>query len=90
MLTTSYLRGYAAAFKKLALSPPTQVDDFLAKVESGKDMPLDPTSSMNGAPMGGPMGGPMGAPPQPPPPVGLEDFMSRGQPPPAPPPQGMP
>jgi hypothetical protein len=80
MLKTSFVRGYAAAFRKMALSPPTQVDDFLAHVESGKDMPIDPSSSINGAPM---------APPaQPPPPVGLDDFMSRGQPP--QPPQGMP
>ena len=77
MLKASFVRGYAAAFKKMALSPPTQVDDFLAKVESGKDMPVDPSSSINGAPPGPPA--------MPPPPVGLDDFMSRGAP-----PQGMP
>ena len=71
MLSTSYFHGVAAGFKKYALNPPTQVDEFLANVEHAKDIPMDPTSSINGAPMQGP-------PPQPPPPVGLADMMSRG------------
>jgi antitoxin component of RelBE/YafQ-DinJ toxin-antitoxin module len=39
----AYEAGYRAALEKLALDPPTQVDSFVANVESGKDMPFDPS-----------------------------------------------
>lgn len=42
-LRRAYEAGYKAALEKLALDPPTQVDSFVAKVESGKDMPFDPS-----------------------------------------------
>lgn len=38
-LTNMYQRGVKAAFEKFALDPPTQVDQFMAEVESGKDVP---------------------------------------------------
>lgn len=49
-LTNMYMRGVKEAFTKFALDPPTQVDQFMAAVESGKDVqpPMDP--SMSGMP----------------------------------------
>ena len=38
-LSTAYALGRAKALEKLALGPPTQVDQFVADVESGKDVP---------------------------------------------------
>jgi hypothetical protein len=50
MLKQSYARGCRDALEKLALSPPTQVDDFVANVESGKDVPPDPSAMRPPAP----------------------------------------
>lgn len=41
MIKISYLAGCRSALKKFALGPPTQVDQFVANVESGKDVPLE-------------------------------------------------
>lgn len=38
MIRSAYDRGCRAAFRKFALGPPTQVDQFVADVESGKDI----------------------------------------------------
>jgi hypothetical protein len=38
MLKTAYTRGWRDALKKFALGPPTQVDQFVADVEHGKDV----------------------------------------------------
>jgi len=38
MIRSAYARGCRAAFRKFALGPPTQVDQFVADVESGKDI----------------------------------------------------
>lgn len=38
-VVTAYRLGCAKALEKLALGPPTQVDQFVADVESGKDVP---------------------------------------------------
>lgn len=54
-LMDMYQHGVKAAFAKFALDPPTQVDQFMAAVESGKDIPppmgdpMDPSMSQ-GAP----------------------------------------
>lgn len=40
--------SFATGLEKLALTPPTQVDSFMAAVENGKDVPIDPTSSVPG------------------------------------------
>jgi hypothetical protein len=45
MLQRAYVAGTRAAFAKFALNPPTQVDDFVANVESGKDVPDDPSTN---------------------------------------------
>ena len=39
VLNRLYVAGVRAAFTKFALGPPTQVDQFMADVESGKDVP---------------------------------------------------
>ena len=44
MLSQHYKQGVHTAFLKFALAPPTQVDEFVAGVESGKDVPLDPST----------------------------------------------
>jgi hypothetical protein len=44
MLRRVFDAGRRAAFDKFALNPPTQVDDFVASVESGKDVPNDPST----------------------------------------------
>jgi len=49
-LTDMYQRGVKAAFTKFALDPPTQVDQFMAAVESGKDIPPVATPPMSPAP----------------------------------------
>lgn len=41
-LKTMFRRGVKDAFAKFALGPPTQVDQFMADVESGKDVMPDP------------------------------------------------
>lgn len=41
-LATAYALGCVKALEKLALGPPTQVDQFVANVESGKDVPPAP------------------------------------------------
>lgn len=38
MIKSAYREGCRVAFRKFALSPPTQVDQFVADVESGKDV----------------------------------------------------
>jgi hypothetical protein len=38
-LKQAYTKGRRDAFKKFALGPPTQVDQFVASVEHGKDVP---------------------------------------------------
>lgn len=38
MIKSAYLEGCRTAFRKFALGPPTQVDQFVADVESGKDV----------------------------------------------------
>jgi hypothetical protein len=43
-LSYAKAKGIAAGFHKFALSPPTQVDDFIANVENGKDAPPDPST----------------------------------------------
>lgn len=40
-LKDMYRRGVKDAFAKFALGPPTQVDQFMADVESGKDVAPD-------------------------------------------------
>lgn len=49
-LKIAYQRGVAAAFAKFALGPPTQVDQFMADVESGKDIPPAPPPMAQGTP----------------------------------------
>lgn len=39
MIKTAYLVGCRSALQKFALSPLTQVDQFVSDVESGKDVP---------------------------------------------------
>ncbi len=39
MIKTAYLAGCQSALRKFALGPPTQVDQFVADVENGKDIP---------------------------------------------------
>ena len=51
-LTNAYRFGGAKALEKFALGPPTQVDQFMADVEQGQDMP--PPGAV--PPMAGPMG----------------------------------
>lgn len=47
-LATAYALGRAKALEKLALGPPTQVDQFVADVESGKDVPPPPPPMAQG------------------------------------------
>jgi hypothetical protein len=49
-LATAYKLGRAKALEKLALGPPTQVDQFVADVESGKDVPPEPPPMAQGTP----------------------------------------
>lgn len=49
-LRKAWTAGYRAALEKFALNPPTQVDEFLANVENGKDAPHDPTMDKLDAP----------------------------------------
>lgn len=42
-LQAAYARGARAALEKFALGPPTQVDQFMADVEQGKDVPPEAT-----------------------------------------------
>jgi hypothetical protein len=44
MLRESYAAGRSAAFTKHALEPATQVDSFVARTESGKSVPPDPST----------------------------------------------
>lgn len=44
--------GYRSAFKKFALSTPTQVDAFMADVENGKDVPPEAALGQSGPPSG--------------------------------------
>lgn len=48
-LANAYRYGYASALEKLGLGPPTQVDQFVADVENGKDIPPS-TPPMAGMP----------------------------------------
>lgn len=43
-IATAYQLGRAKALEKLALGPPTQVDQFVADVEQAQDVP--PTAAM--------------------------------------------
>jgi len=54
MLKQAYASGRVAAMRKFALGPPTQVDQFVADVEMGKDVP--PESAQ--PPMAGNLAGP--------------------------------
>ena len=47
-LATAYAFGRAKALEKLGLGPPTQVDQFVADVESGKDVPPAPPPMAQG------------------------------------------
>jgi hypothetical protein len=49
-LSVAYRLGRAKALEKLALGPPTQVDQFVSNVESGKDVPPAPPPMAQGAP----------------------------------------
>lgn len=42
MMKIAYAHGCKAAFGKFALDPPTQVDQFIADVEQGKDVAPEP------------------------------------------------
>lgn len=42
VLKNMYARGVKHALAKFALGPPTQVDQFMADVESGKDVAPEP------------------------------------------------
>lgn len=57
-IKTAYQLGRAKALEKLALGPPTQVDQFVADVEQAQDVPptpaLPPMSGMGMDGMGGP------------------------------------
>jgi len=48
-IAACYDRGAYAAFVKFALAPTTPADSFIANVDQGKDMPLDPTTDANPA-----------------------------------------
>lgn len=51
MIKKAYAIGCRAAFGKFALDPPTQVDQFIADVEQGKDVapePAMPPMSLDG------------------------------------------
>ncbi len=48
LLAHARQRGQLAALQKLALSPPTQVDQFMADIEHGKDMPPSPETDVPG------------------------------------------
>jgi hypothetical protein len=51
MLKQAYTRGWRAALQKFALGPPTQVDQFMADVEHGQDVPPEAaTPPMSHAP----------------------------------------
>lgn len=50
MIRIAYEKGVRAALAKFALGPPTQVDDFVANVEHGKDAPLPAEPPMSHAP----------------------------------------
>jgi hypothetical protein len=54
VLGRMYQRGAAAALEKFALGPPTQVDQFMADVESGKDVQPAAEPPMSHAPGGVP------------------------------------
>jgi len=42
MISKAYRQGSQKAFGKFALGPPTQVDQFMADVEQGKDVAPEP------------------------------------------------
>jgi hypothetical protein len=48
-LKTAYRHGARTALVKLAINPPTQVDEFVNNVESGKDVPPSPAPAATGA-----------------------------------------
>ena len=54
MIRQAYQRGITDALAKFALAPPSQVDQFVADVEQGKDAPppapMDPMASMGPPP----------------------------------------
>lgn len=55
MINRAYASGRRAAMMKFALGPPTQVDQFMADVEQGKDVPPEPAlPPMSNAPGGVP------------------------------------
>jgi hypothetical protein len=43
-ISNAYMRGWCAALEKFALGPPTQVDQFVADVEHGKDVAPEATA----------------------------------------------
>ena len=64
MLKQAFQNGRGAALRKFALGPPTQVDQFVADVDMGKDVP--PEAAM--PPMPGPPAALDGSVPMIPPP----------------------
>lgn len=46
-----WYQGWDQGFRKFALAPPTQVDEFMQNVENGKDVPEDPSTDVNADPM---------------------------------------
>ena len=88
VLKTMYQRGVDAAFAKFALGPPTQVDQFMADVDQGKDVtpeaalpPMSHAPGENLPALDGTM--PLSTSP----PTPMDTLGSTiGQPPPAPPP----
>jgi hypothetical protein len=49
-LRHSYARGYKSAYEKVGLNPPTQVDEFIANIDGGKDVPPDQSTDKVDAP----------------------------------------
>jgi len=50
MLKQAYMNGLKAALVKFALGPPTQVDQFMADIEHGKDIPPTDVPPMSHVP----------------------------------------
>lgn len=44
MIKSAYASGCRSAFGKFALDPPTQVDQFIADIEQGKDVTPEPVA----------------------------------------------
>lgn len=61
MIRDAYDKGRKDALAKLALAPPTQVDEFVQNIEAGKDIPppaASPPTALDGTePLQLPLGG---------------------------------